>query len=88
MAQAATQKQINYLLSLGAEADQVKELSVITASAMIKRLLKAKKENNTKEKKTEPKGFCLFLEVPARVELADQSFADSCLTTWLRYHMK
>ena len=53
MAQAATQKQINYLLSLGAEADQVKELSVITASAMIKRLLKAKKENNTKEKKTE-----------------------------------
>ena len=30
--------------------------------------------------------FCL--EVPARFELADQSFADSCLTTWLRYHMK
>ena len=29
-----------------------------------------------------------YLEVPARFELADQSFADSCLTTWLRYHMK
>ena len=28
------------------------------------------------------------LEVPARFELADQSFADSCLTTWLQYHMK
>ena len=32
--------------------------------------------------------MCVFLEVPARCELADQSFADSCLTTWLRYHMK
>ena len=30
----------------------------------------------------------VILEVPARFELADQSFADSCLTTWLRYHMK
>ena len=30
----------------------------------------------------------LYMEVPARFELADQSFADSCLTTWLRYHMK
>ena len=29
-----------------------------------------------------------IVEVPARFELADQSFADSCLTTWLRYHMK
>ena len=28
------------------------------------------------------------MEVPARFELADQSFADSCLTTWLQYHMK
>ena len=28
------------------------------------------------------------MEVLARFELADQSFADSCLTTWLRYHMK
>ena len=28
------------------------------------------------------------LEVPARFELADESFADSCLTTWPRYHMK
>ena len=28
-----------------------------------------------------------FLEVLARFELADQSFADSCLTTWLRYHI-
>ena len=29
-----------------------------------------------------------FLEVLARFELADQSFADSCLTTWLQYHIK
>ena len=29
-----------------------------------------------------------YLEVPARFELADQSFADSCLTTWLRYRIK
>ena len=40
------------------------------------------------KKRHTPKGVCLFLEVPARFELADQSFADSCLTTWLRYHMK
>ena len=26
------------------------------------------------------------LEVPARFELANESFADSCLTTWPRYH--
>ena len=52
MAQAATQKQVNYLLSLGATADQVKDLSVISASAMIKRLLKDKKEN-IKEKSSE-----------------------------------
>ena len=29
-----------------------------------------------------------FLEVPARFELANESFADSCLTTWPRYHME
>ena len=29
-----------------------------------------------------------ILEVPARFELANESFADSCLTTWPRYHMK
>ena len=28
------------------------------------------------------------MEVPARFELANESFADSCLTTWPRYHMK
>ncbi len=28
------------------------------------------------------------LEVPARFELANESFADSCLTTWPRYHLK
>ena len=27
------------------------------------------------------------MEVLARFELADQSFADSCLTTWLQYHL-
>ena len=27
------------------------------------------------------------MEVPARFELADESFADSCLTTWPRYHV-
>ena len=31
--------------------------------------------------------FC-FLEVPPRFELGNESFADSCLTTWPRYHMK
>ena len=29
-----------------------------------------------------------FLEVPPRFELGNESFADSCLTTWPRYHMK
>ena len=28
-----------------------------------------------------------FLEVPARFELANESFADSCLTAWPRYHI-
>ena len=28
------------------------------------------------------------LEVPARFELANESFADSCLTTWPRYRME
>ena len=27
------------------------------------------------------------MEVPARFELANESFADSCLTTWPRYHL-
>ena len=27
------------------------------------------------------------MEVPARFELANESFADSCLTTWPRYHI-
>ena len=30
----------------------------------------------------------VFLEVPARFELANNGFADRGLTTWLRYHMK
>ena len=29
----------------------------------------------------------LFLEVPARFELANKGFADLCLTTWPRYHI-
>ena len=29
-----------------------------------------------------------FLEVPPRFELGNESFADSCLTTWPRYRMK
>ena len=28
------------------------------------------------------------MEVPPRFELGNESFADSCLTTWPRYHMK
>ena len=28
------------------------------------------------------------MEVPARFELANEGFADLCLTTWPRYHMK
>ena len=39
------------------------------------------------KKKKHTDGVLFFLEVPARFELADQSFADSCLTTWLRYHL-
>ena len=39
-------------------------------------------------KKAEPKWVLLLLEVPARFELANESFADSCLTTWPRYHFK
>ena len=40
------------------------------------------------KKKSTPNGVLFFLEVPARFELANESFADSCLTTWPRYHMK
>ena len=40
------------------------------------------------KRKSTPLGVLFFLEVPARFELADESFADSCLTTWPRYHMK
>ena len=29
-----------------------------------------------------------FLEVPPRFELGNKGFADLCLTTWPRYHMK
>ena len=29
----------------------------------------------------------LHLEVPPRFELGNESFADSCLTTWPRYHI-
>ena len=39
-------------------------------------------------KNPNPNGFGFLLEVPARFELANESFADSCLTTWPRYHMK
>ena len=38
-------------------------------------------------KKKNPNGF-FFLEVPARFELANESFADSCLTTWPRYRVE
>ena len=40
------------------------------------------------KRKSTPDGVLFFLEVPARFELANESFADSCLTTWPRYHMK
>ena len=39
------------------------------------------------KKKSTPSGVLLLLEVPARFELANESFADSCLTTWPRYHL-
>ena len=39
-----------------------------------------------KQKDLQRMSFCL--EVPARFELANESFADSCLTTWPRYRMK
>ena len=41
---------------------------------------------SNKKRLVETSRFCL--EVPARFELANESFADSCLTTWPRYHMK
>ena len=50
MTNAATQKQVNYLLSLGATAEQVKDLTIKAASIMISKLLKNKKENTIKEK--------------------------------------
>lgn len=50
MTNTATEKQINYLLKLGATAEQVKDLTIKAASIMISKLLKAQKENNTKEK--------------------------------------
>ena len=39
-------------------------------------------------KKERSNCFVLFLEVPPRFELGNESFADSCLTAWPRYHMK
>lgn len=50
MTQAATQKQVNYLLSLGATEEQVKDITLVRASILIKQLLKQQKENTTKEK--------------------------------------
>ena len=50
MTNAATQKQVNYLLSLGATAEQVKDLTIKAASIMISKLLKNKKEKTIKEK--------------------------------------
>ena len=41
-----------------------------------------------RQKRNTPNGVFLFLEVPARFELANNGFADRGLTTWLRYHMK
>lgn len=48
----ATEKQVNYLLSLGAKAEELKDLTIKAASIMISKLLKKQKENNTKEKAT------------------------------------
>ena len=53
-------------------------------------------QNRSKQKKTLQMATFLKLhlkcslkmEVPARFELAHESFADSCLTTWPRYRMK
>lgn len=47
MTNTATQKQINYLLKLGATAEEIKDLTIKAASIMISKLLKAQKENNT-----------------------------------------
>lgn len=48
----ATEKQINYLMKLGATAEQVKDLTIKAAAIMIGKLLKAQKEKvaTTKEK--------------------------------------
>jgi hypothetical protein len=50
MTNTATPKQVNYLLKLGATAEEIKDLTIKTASIMISKLLKKQKENNTKEK--------------------------------------
>ena len=45
--------------------------------------------NETPQDKKKALAFAsAFLEVPARFELANESFADSCLTTWPRYHIE
>ena len=57
MTNTATEKQINYLLSLGATAEQVKDLTIKAASIMISKLLKNKKENTIKEKTTKAQEY-------------------------------
>lgn len=48
MTNTATEKQINYLLKLGATAEEIKDLTIKAASIMIRKLLNnGKKENNT-----------------------------------------
>lgn len=46
MTNTATQKQVNYLLKLGATAEEIKDLTIKAASIMISKLLKKQKENN------------------------------------------
>ena len=51
MTNTATQKQIDYLMKLGATAEEIKDLTIKAASIMIRKLLNnGKKENTIKEK--------------------------------------
>ena len=48
----------------------------------------SEKEKSPTNGSVEPFLRLLSLEAPPRFELGDQSFADSCLTTWLWRHIQ
>ena len=52
------------------------------------KIRKSKNEKSPTNGSVEPFLRLLSLEAPPRFELGDQSFADSCLTTWLWRHIQ